>query len=499
LENESHLEVEIKYEASPDLAVPSFEALDGVTTVTVAEEELDAQYFDTADLRLAHAGIGLRRRVGGADEGWHLKLPHVAGTRLELRRPLGRAVRTVPRPLADLVAAHVRDGRLVPVARLQTRRRVHRLVGPSGDVLAEIADDDVHGEAVTGDGLSWRELEAELGAGDRVLLDDIDRELRAAGAVRSEAASKLARVIGLGRRSDRHVRRSSPAGDVVCAYLAEHVAALLAVDPGVRRDVPDAVHKMRVATRRLRSALATYRRMLDSSVTEPVRDELKWLAGVLSPVRDAEVIRDHLRSLVDEQPSALVSGPVRRRIDHSLHAEHQRAHVQALPELRSPRYFRLLDSLDSVAAGTVLDGSRSEQPARKRLPRDVGRTHKRMRRALDVALAAEEPADHDLHELRKAAKRVRYAAESVEPVFGEQADALAKRMERVQDVLGDHQDTVVIRSIVRRLAAEAEAAGEPTFTYGRLHALEEARAERSLAEFRRLVDDGTFDAPSWLG
>jgi CHAD domain-containing protein len=495
-----HLEVERKYEAGSDYATPAFEEVEGVARVIHVAEDLDAEYFDTADLRLARAGTGLRRRVGGADAGWHLKLPRVGDARTELQRPLGRAARSVPRPLADLVAAFVRGEALVPVARVRTHRRISRLVGPGGTVLAEVADDDVHGEAVGGGALAWREVEAELVSGDDRLLDAIDRAVRAAGARASDADSKLARVLDLpaSRPDDRAVGKKSSAGDVVVAYVASHVSALLAADPAVRQDLPDAVHKMRVATRRLRSALATARPVFDRSVTDPLRDELKWLAGLLSPVRDTEVIRDQLRSRVDEQPRPLVTGPVRRRIDRTLRAEHTRALESAVPELRTARYFRLLDTLDVVVAGGALDGKRAAKPAGKQIARQVGKAHRRLVRRLDAALAQPTPRDEDLHEVRKAAKRVRYAAESAEPGFGGVADALAKQMEQVQDVLGEHQDSVVIRDVLRRLAREAEAAGEPSFTYGRLHAAEESRAERAQRTFLDLAAEGLAKPPSWL-
>ncbi len=110
-------------------------------------------------------------------------------------------------------------------------------------------------------------------------------------------------------------RKSTTAGDVVAAYIDEQVSVLRRLDPAVRADAADAVHKMRVAVRRLRSTLATYRRLLDRDVTEPIRDELKWLGGVLGAVRDAEVIRRYLLGVVDDQPSDLVLGPVRERIE----------------------------------------------------------------------------------------------------------------------------------------------------------------------------------------
>jgi CHAD domain-containing protein len=210
------------------------------------------------------------------------------------------------------------------------------------------------------------------------------------------------------------------------------------------------------------------------------------------------VIRDHLLALVDEQPPDLVSGPVRRRVVDTLDAEHDEGLRHAVDELTSDRYFRLLDALDSLVAGEALDGRRSQRSARKGVGRAVGRAYRRMDRLLDTALRNDPPVDEDLHEVRKAAKRARYAAESAGPVFGDKADSLAKRMEQIQETLGEHQDSVVVRELLQRLAGDAAAAEESTFTYGRLHALEEARAERSRAAFLADVEKGITKRPSWL-
>ena len=84
------------------------------------------------------------------------------------------------------------------------------------------------------------------------------------------------------------------AGSAVQAHLAEQVAELVARDPQTRRDRRTRLHRMRVATRRLRSALATFRPLLDRTRTDPLREELRWLAGVLGAARDAEVMHARL-------------------------------------------------------------------------------------------------------------------------------------------------------------------------------------------------------------
>jgi CHAD domain-containing protein len=220
---------------------------------------------------------------------------------------------------------------------------------------------------------------------------------------------------------------------------------------------------------------------------------------VLGPVRDAEVTREELREAAAAQPRALVVGPVARRIDRTLGAEHREAHRRALAELRSERYLRLLDTLDAVAGGSALAGKRVDRPARKQLPKAVRRAFDRMSGYVEQAADAATPEDTDvlLHEVRKAAKRVRYAAESARPVIGSDAGDLAEAMEDLQDVLGAHNDSVVIRPLLRRLAAEADADGDSAFTFGRLHALEEWRAARTREQYDEMIGDLT-KPPKWL-
>ncbi len=196
-----HLETERKYEADPDFAVPGLADLDGVAAVAGPDvQHLAATYFDTADLRLVNHKITLRRRTGGADAGWHLKVPGPEGTRRELHEPLGPGGEPVPPPLAALVADVTGDMPLRPVARLETERTVRRLTDSSGNVLAEVADDLVTAWRTSeqGSGASpdtWREVEVELVSGSPGILDTVGARLVESGARPSRSASKLARVL----------------------------------------------------------------------------------------------------------------------------------------------------------------------------------------------------------------------------------------------------------------------------------------------------------------
>jgi CHAD domain-containing protein len=487
-----HREVERKFDSDADTALPDLTDL-GADVGEGTPSDLDATYFDTTDLRLARHGVTLRRRTGGDDAGWHLKLPVGGDERMEVRRPLGRSTRTVPAPLVKEVLALVRGSQLVPVARLRTHRVEHRLLGEDGTPLAVVADDTVQAERLTGDAVevsSWREVEVELLDGDRPLLDRVGAQLRGAGLQPSGTGSKLARVLGTSTPAvslDGQRDRAS-VGDVLLAHLREQVGELLARDRGARVDEPDAVHKMRVAARRLRSALATYRPVLDRSRTDPIRDELKWLGQVLGRPRDAEVLRERLRALVAEQPPDLVLGPVLRRIDLEMRDRHRTAHTAAVDELEGERYFRLLDALDTLVDDPPLT-VRADEPAAERLPVLVRRAVRRVDRAAQAARDASSPEARDLHlhEVRKSAKRARYAAESATPVIGKPAKRLAKRMEAVQELLGEHQDSVTARGVIRELGVAAHLSGENGFTFGLLHEVERGRAATARAAYPEVL------------
>jgi inorganic triphosphatase YgiF len=196
-----HLETERKYDADLDFVLPDLSAVPGMASVTEPEfYQLSATYFDTEDLRLAAHHVTLRRRTGGTDEGWHLKLPVRPGTRRELHVPLSEGTDTVP-PRLEAMVADITEGKpLRPVALLETGRTVRRLIGPVGDVLAEVADDAVTARRLgqpDESPLRWREIEVEIVSGQPGLLDTVGKLLQEAGARPSQSSSKLGRVLGL--------------------------------------------------------------------------------------------------------------------------------------------------------------------------------------------------------------------------------------------------------------------------------------------------------------
>jgi inorganic triphosphatase YgiF len=236
-------ETERKYELADGVELPGWDGLAGVEALVGPEEQaLEAVYFDTEDLRLARAGVTLRRRRGGHDAGWHLKLPVAGDSRDEVRVSDARAVRrrTPPAELVGLVRALTRGARLAPVAELATARRRWRLTDDEGQVLVEVVDDHVsaHTLGSSTSGMSWREVEVELGGhGEVDLLDRVERRLLEGDVRRSEARSKLGRVLGDRLPAAKPVKRPgrrSRVGEVVVAYLGEQAEAIVWGDPWAR-------------------------------------------------------------------------------------------------------------------------------------------------------------------------------------------------------------------------------------------------------------------------
>jgi CHAD domain-containing protein len=482
------LEVERKFDAPDGLTLPDVQDLQAALTealgpVQVRDDgtvSLAAAYYDTFDLRLAKDKVTLRRRTGGKDAGWHLKLPGDGDGRREISVPLGSA-RSVPAGLLDLVQALVRTEPLHRVATLKTRRRVLTVLSDSGRQLVEIVDDQVRASRDTaqdGDGepSAWRELEAEiLDGGDTRTLAAVSDVLQRIGATPSAAPSKLARALGpigpaLVPAPPESISPKAPVADVVAAYAAKHVRAMQLQDRRVRQDLPDSVHKMRVSARRLRSTLKTFQPVLDPAAVAALEPELRWLGMVLGEARDREVLLDRLRGDLAELPGELVLGDISARLEQTLLPELLRAVEDVKTELRGDRYLHLLDALVAFAAQPPVTTSKT---AARVLP-DLGhRAWRKVRRRMNAlkpdAVQAEDAA---LHAVRKAAKQARYAGEAMTVVYGDAAGNFAAAMEDMQELLGEHQDSTVTRDLLRRLGA----GNRNGFTFGILYGREEARA-----------------------
>ncbi|MGP4049686.1 CYTH and CHAD domain-containing protein [Streptomyces sp. 2A115] len=484
-------EIERKYEADASTGLSDLPDLTRVSGVSAVIDkgvaELDATYYDTADQRLAAASLTLRRRTGGDDAGWHLKLPVSDGVRDEIHAPLSD---TVPRTLTGLVRSRVRDAELIPVVRLLSARDVRHLVDAAGGLLAEISLDRVRAERLSeGQGTAeWTEIEVELADdGDPAFLDKVEKKLRKAGVRRSKSASKLARALGeTGRKKPTAEVAQEPvtAGDHVLAYIRAQRDAIVELDPAVRRDLFDSVHAMRVATRRMRSAFRSYGQVMDRTVTDPIGEELKWLAGELGLDRDQEVLTERLTAALDELPRALLAGPVRTRLRTWSHARRSGSRRHLIAVLDGRRYLELLGALDTLVADPPLLKAASGTPEKvidKAVRKDFAKLSGLVGQAIDLPPGSAR--DLAIHEARKKAKRTRYAAEAAAPALGPPASGLVKSMKSLQGLLGEHQDSVMTRLALRDVATQAHAAGESAFTYGLLYGREERRA----AEYERAL------------
>jgi CHAD domain-containing protein len=268
--------------------------------------------------------------------------------------------------------------------------------------------------------------------------------------------------------------RHTAAGEAVFAYLNAQAVLLGGLELAVRQEKPDAVHQMRVTVRRLRSTMQSFSAIVSEQDTRHLRAELKWFGGVLGGARDTEVLASQLHAVLAAAPAELVLGPAQARVTAHfapLEAGNRKAVLDAFD---SDRYQAL-----RAALGRLLDGPpltpKAAEPASGALPPAVGRAYRRTRRRMHAARKAPSGPERDvaLHETRKAAKRARYAAEAAAPALGrksgKKARRFAKRMKKVQSVLGTHQDAVIAQTAARDIGVHAHLAGENAFSFGLLH------------------------------
>ena len=481
----SHHEVERAYAVGPDDALPDLGALPGVASVTEpVTAHLVATYLDTEDLALVRAGVTLRRRTGGADEGWHLKVPAGDG-RDEVHRPLGSALAGPRR--AGAHRPRLDPGRpLAPVAVVETERTTRLLLAADGTVLAEVADDAVVGTPVGGrppwpgasSRSSWSPPAPTCSPPPTTCSPPPATSTPAASSARSAPCWPTG-----SRPPPPPGPTPTPTGppDRCCTPgWSSRSRPCSGVTATCGAACPTASTSSAWPARRLRGALATYRPLVERSVTDPLRDELGWLARTLGDGRDAEVVRDHLHARLSALPRDQVVGPVRRRLDRTYAERLRVADRHAQRVLDSPRYLRLLGRLERLVAAPPWTDAAAE-PAADLLRARVSRDWRRLRDRVEAAHALEGADDREeaLHEVRKAAKRLRYACEVLEPGWGRDAKALRKAAQEVTRVLGERQDSAVARADLLRTARTATVAGESAFTYGVLHARERRPAGRA--------------------
>lgn len=496
-----HLEVETKLDVDADFRLPDLTDADAVRAAGIARAgaperiELAAVYFDTAGCDLLRSRVTLRRRSGGGDAGWHLKLPAGAGARTEVRFPLSAGDgERVPDALASLVLGLARGRPVLPVARLATSRTARDLLRGDGTAVIEVVDDAVTairlpsggggGDGGASEPLHWRELEVEVLGGDAMQLAAVVATLIAAGARPAAHGSKLARAWGMTDPptvGGGGVRAT--AAEVVISALARYRQQLLEADVGMREPEPDAeaLHDARAAARRIRSVLTVYAPLFLPGRTGQLIKALRALGVAIGATRDLDVVADRILSgLGDDEPIA-----AHLRVDL---AERRRRNLDELQHyLRGAEYVDTLRDLDHLVdepPWTAL-AARPARPAREVLGPLLAAAWMRLQARADAALAA--PDRHDLaHDARKAAKTVRYAAETAEPALGRVAADLAAFAERIQDVLGHHQDAVTTLAVLSARPTDGSSVALPADVAATLRPAQSADVDRTFREFAAL-------------
>ena len=538
------LEVEAKFAVDESTPVPDLTQLEEVARVAeTRHHSMSAIYYDTEDLRLTHAKITLRRRTGGNDDGWHIKIPGDAG-RTEIRAELGEPVDgryEVPAELIHEVRSVIRNHPLAPIAQVDNNRTELLLVDAADQPVAEFCDDHVTAFSFLPGGTqcAWREWEVEL-AGELPaskkggsLLRHATSLLISSGARVSSSPSKLKSALGDSiNNADlppalavSNLDPDSPAAAVVNA-LKTNRDKLVEYDPRVRRDEWDSVHQMRVATRELRSHLQTFHGIVVGPEIERLESDLKQLASMLGVARDAEVVEERWQNLLASEDSDVLDEATREHIAHDMGRDYRRAHRRVIAALDSDQYLDLLDALDAFLANPPVAGEDTElkgdatdsdaesaasesaeeieSPEKQEQPKESKPKHAKSEDAehhdLDTVMALHLNQAYDklvkrhkkavknwdnteltlhereeyFHDMRKAAKKLRYAAEAAGSATNLKTKNLYKACKNMQSVLGDFQDSVTSRDKLIELAETARRRGEDTFGYGLLYQRERA-------------------------
>jgi len=384
-------------------------------------------YHDTADRRLGRSGVALRRRLENGKSTWEVEVPEAPG-HVAVAAPGGPAG---PPPLiADLLQAIVRQGELVEIAAVQTER-----------------SDDLHDEV------------SLLQNGSVV-----DRFVR-------ESREDDPGLAAIETGSVRPLPEKPSTRALIQARFEEQYSEILAHDPGTRLgDEPEALHKQRVAVRRLRALLRSAAPMLDPIWSNQLREELGWLGRSLGSVRDLDVLLVHLREEVralegDDRSAGL-------QLIAALDEERTAARGELVRALGSTRYLTLLARLEEAVPGPrwVGDDIPVEELAAK--------SFRKLAKAANAF--GKDSTDEELHAVRIRAKRARYAAELAETLVGKPATRFVQRARELQDVIGEHQDAVVAEERLRAAAAKARTP-QAAISVGRLVERERVRRRRSRA------------------
>ncbi len=527
----SHLDHEIEWQfvvddpAEAERILRREAAAAGLQLNPLGEQRLVDRYLDTDGWVIHRAGFALRLRDSGGPAEATLKAlteaddgPGAPLRRLEISERLSAAYPLAP--LAGLragsgpVSRRVRDlagsAALRPLFTLRTLRRSFALRSGCA-TLAEIALDHTSILRADGDAAGeLRRLEIEVrGAGTPGSVEPLARRLRECGRLRPAERSKFEAGLeatalqpaGTPEPGPGGYDHASSLGEVALAALRRQFAAYLAEEPGTRLgDDVRALHRMRVASRRMRTVIRIFAQALPPELPA-LRRELRWIANVLGEVRDLDV---QLEALDEDEAYA----PLRAHVE----AARRDARTEMLAALNSPRYEALATGLAEALRGAPDSAGLGAERAILTAPKLLRRAHRRLRRS--VRRLAGDASPEGYHRARIRAKRLRYATECVEELYGQPARGLTEALEDVQDVLGRSQDAQIaiarleqvanadlMPSAETRLAMERLTERATSVLAGRDEAFGAAwsRLRERWTRFDRALDEGAGRAPQGEG
>lgn len=450
-------EIELKFLCEPgDLAAVLAAAPVGETY----EKTLVSTYFDTPQGDLRQARISLRIREGGAKRVQTLKRGD-GFAREEHEKPIeGEGLDLTLTALKDALPAAKR-ATLAPIFTVRVVRRQRTF--EYGGATIEMAVDE--GEVQAGERTRRiSEVELELKAGDCDPMFDLARELSKTAPLYLSFDGKASQGQGLIDGTDRSPRRhdKAPLARGLTAAgafqaIARNTLVQIAANGVVLReaDSVEAVHQLRVAVRRLRSTISTFKTLTDDGRADDIVSELRWLAGACDEARDFDVFAADVAKFDDP---ALDLSPLLAAVE----AARARGHAKACAAVASGRFRELvLETTAWVETGAWLTQGGKASAKRRDMPADrfAAKALERRRKALLKRGAdLEGQDDAGRHEARIAAKKLRYAAEAFAALFdAEAAKAFTKSLKRLQEQLGLMNDAAVAAALVERLKLKGKA------------------------------------------
>jgi triphosphatase len=435
-----------------------------LTLVDRPVQRLVDRYVDTDDWRLGRSGYVLRARRKGNALQATLKdnAPATDGLRrrLEVSEPLpaeGLDALDGQGPVGRRVRALAGGRELVQLIEVRTRRRPFELQ-LDGIPVAEVALDESQIDVAPGqEPVRLRRVEVEVDPSRADELVPLVEQLRRECGLRSATLSKfeaglLAAGLQIPAKADFGpvtFGAEPTLGEVVFASLRRAFVSMVDHEPGTRiGEDPEELHDMRVATRRMRAAMAQFADALPVR-TQQLRAELGWLAAVLGATRDLDVQIEQLTEWTANAPEA--DREALANLAGVLRAHSSAARRELLVALDGSRYGRLVSGLE-----TLLRSGPSSRIAPARalatdvLPDSIGQLHAAARKAGRRAARTGEAAD--FHRLRIRCKRLRYALEFVAELYPDETVRFRRQMVGLQDLLGKFQDAQVASARLRELA-----------------------------------------------